>query len=105
MFDSIFFGSENLLRSLGLPPEASYAAAAALAMSLDFPLDVAVKRSMAAPPQTDVRWPVEATVRLLRASGFAAFVGLGAKACEYAVSYSVTGNVSRFLPKSLWTTS
>ena len=49
LFDMTFFGVENLARGAGLPPALSYAAAAALAVTLDFPLDAAVKRAMAAP--------------------------------------------------------
>ena len=95
VFDSTFFGCEHALREIGLPPELSFAAAAALAMTVDFPIDVAVKRSMAVPPGRDVRWPVAATVRLLRANGLATFAGINLKACEYAVSYFVTGACSR----------
>jgi hypothetical protein len=95
-FDSIFFGSEHAMRKAGLPPEVSYAVAAVLGMVIDFPLDAAVKRSMATPVAQDVRWPVASAWRLLRTRGLGAFAGLRAKACEFGVSYCVTGAVSRW---------
>lgn len=95
VFDSVFFGCEHALRSAGLPPEASYAVAAALAVTIDFPIDVAVKRAMAAPAGADVRWPVESAWRLLRTRGLGTFTGLRVKACEFGVSYCVTGACSR----------
>ena len=53
LFDSTFFSTEHAGRQRGLPPWLSYALAAAAAVVADYPLDVAVKRSMAAPPD---RW-------------------------------------------------
>ena len=49
-----------------LPPWLSYACAAVAAVVLDYPVDVAVKRSMAAPPEEPVAGPLLATARLLR---------------------------------------
>ena len=43
-FDSVFFGSEHTLKSAGAPSALSFAFAAALAVTIDFPLDAAVKR-------------------------------------------------------------
>ena len=67
------------------------------AITLDFPLDVALKRNMAAPTTSPVP-RVGATLlafRLLRDRGFrVVFAGLGVKSCEFGVSYACTGYVS-----------
>ena len=95
IFDATFFGCEHAAKQYGVPPAVSYGAAAALAVALDFPLDAAVKQSMAAPPHEPATFgPLTATVRLLRARGLGAFAGLSAKACEFAISYAVTGACS-----------
>ena len=101
VFDSTFFCSEHLLRKGGAPPAVSYGCAAALAVVVDFPLDAAVKRSMAVPPTTELRqqqlWPLRATWALVRERRAAVFAGLLAKVFEFAISYSVTGYCSKFL--------
>ena len=70
---------------------------AVAAITLDFPLDVALKRNMAAPTTSPVP-RVGATLlafRLLRDRGFrVVFAGLGVKSCEFGVSYACTGYVS-----------
>ena len=93
-------GTEHVARRYGnLPPEATYALGAVAAITLDFPLDVALKRNMAAPPTSPVP-RVGATLlafRLLRDRGFrVVFAGLGVKSCEFGVSYACTGYVSTF---------
>ncbi len=101
VFDATFFGGEHLLRhECGLPPEASYALAAALALSIDFPIDVHVQRAMAAPPNEPVGWPIASAWRLLRTSGPRTFAGLHMKVLEFALSYAVTGACSRFLVRT-----
>ena len=100
VFDATFFGTEHVARRYGnLPPEATYALGAVAAITLDFPLDVALKRNMAAPTTSPVP-RVGATLlafRLLRDRGFkVVFAGLGVKSCEFGVSYACTGYVSTF---------
>ena len=92
--------TEHAARRFGsLPPEATYALGAVAAITLDFPLDVALKRNMAAPTTSPVP-RVGATLlafRLLRDRGFrVVFAGLGVKSCEFGVSYACTGYVSTF---------
>lgn len=103
VFDATFFGSEYAARQQwGCSPALSYGAAAALAVTLDFPLDVAVKQMMAAPPhEVPARGPLGATVALLRERRLRIFAGLGAKACEFAMSYSVTGACSTHVTRWL----
>ena len=51
LFDATFFATEHAARQkAGAPPALSYGCAAALAVILDFPLDMTVKRWMAVPP-------------------------------------------------------
>ena len=94
LFDSTFFGVEHALRTrAGLPSGASYALAAALAVTLDFPLDVAVKRMMAEPlgaaAGAGSSTAVAAVARLFRERGVrATFRGLVPKAAEFTVSYA-----------------
>ena len=104
VFDSCFFGIEHQARHrLGLPPTLSYALAAAAAVTLDFPLDVAVKRLMAAPATESP--PAGGALRLmahlLRERRLLVFAGLGAKACEFALSYGVTGFASTYVQRAL----
>jgi hypothetical protein len=99
-FDSIFFGSENWLRGF-LPPGLSYGFAAALAVALDYPLDAAVKRLMAAPPEASVRGPLAETWALVRCRGWGAFNGLRAKGVEFFVSYCVTGLCSTHVVRAV----
>lgn len=97
VFDSVFFATEHGARNkANAPPALSYACAAALAVTLDFPLDAAVKRSMAVPPSEPLRhpWPLLATLNLLREKRLAIFCGLGAKTVEFAISFAVTGYCS-----------
>ena len=100
LFDSTFFGVEHALRTrAGLPSGASYALAAALAVTLDFPLDVAVKRMMAEPlgaaADAGSSSAVAAVARLFRERGVrATFRGLVPKAAEFTVSYAITGACS-----------
>ena len=103
MADSIFFGTENLLRHSGWPPGLSYPAAMALAVTLDFPLDSAVKRMMAAPAEQRVRGPLAETWALVRARRWGAFNGLRAKAVEFFVSYCVTGLASTHVARAVST--
>lgn len=104
IFDATFFGCEHTARNhWGWTPALSYGAAAALAVTLDFPLDAAVKQSMAAPAHTiaEPGGPLGATWRLLRLRGLGVFAGLTAKACEFAVSYAVTGACSTHVTRVL----
>ena len=97
VFDSTFFGTEHATRRAGAPASLSYGCAAALAVVLDFPLDVAVKRSMAAPPSSPVQPPLAATWSLLCKHRAGVFVGLAAKAVEFSISYAVTGHCSTYV--------
>ena len=102
IFDATFFGCEHAARHHGgLPPAVSYGAAAALAVALDYPVDAVVKRSMAAPPSEPARWPLHETFRSLRTRGLGVFAGLGAKACEFFISYAVTGACSTHVTRLL----
>jgi len=103
VFDATFFGSEYAARQQwGWTPALSYGAAAALAVTLDFPLDAAVKQSMAAAPsEVPTRGPLAATLALVRERRLGVFAGLGAKACEFAISYSVTGACSTHVTRWL----
>jgi len=95
VFDSTFFVTEHAARTqLGAPSALSFGGAAALAVAIDFPLDAAVKGSMAAGPEKLVQPPLAATMALLRERRANVFLGLTAKACEFAVSYAVTGQCS-----------
>lgn len=99
VFDAAFFGTEHFARRWGLPPEASYAIGAVAAITLDYPLDVALKRNMAAPTKSTVPRVGAALLafRLLRDRGpRLVFAGLGVKSCEFGVSYACTGYVSTF---------
>ena len=100
VFDSTFFGCEYQARHrLGLPATLSYALAAALAVTFDFPIDVAVKRMMAAPmAEPPPRGGALGLMsRLLLERRWLVFAGLGAKACEFALSYGVTGFASSYV--------
>ena len=103
VFDSIFFGSEYAARQqLGLPAAASYACAAVFAMTVDFPLDSAVKGMMAAKPDEAARGgALASTWRLVRERRLGIFNGLRAKACEFAVSYAVTGFTASYVLRAL----
>ena len=97
LFDSTFFATEHAAATHGAPPALSFGGAAALAVVVDFPLDATVKRSMAAPPGASVRPPLVAMWALLREHRFGVFLGLGAKAAEFATSYAVTGQCSPYI--------
>ena len=87
---------------LGMPPALSYGAAAALAVTIDFPLDATVKQSMAAPPhERPSGGPIASMIGLLRKRRFLVFAGLSAKAIEFAVSYAVTGACSGYAVRLL----
>ena len=104
VFDSTFFGCEHQARHrLGLPATLSYALAAALAVTFDFPIDVAVKRIMAAPMgEPPPRGGAPGLMaRLLHERRWLVFAGLGAKACEFALSYGVTGFASSYVRQAL----
>lgn len=100
VFDATFFGCEHSAQRLGWAPAFSYGAAAALAVALDFPLDAAVKQSMAAPPhEPTTSGPLTATWRLLRDRRLGVFAGFAAKVCEFATSYAVTGACSTYVTR------
>jgi hypothetical protein len=61
---------------------------------VDYCVDVAVKRGMAAGPARGVPVVGRAVVGLLRSEGLGVFKGLSAKTMEFATSYFVTGVVS-----------
>ena len=76
--------------------------AAAAALTLDFPIDVAVKRAMAAPADAPVAGGVlRTTVNLIRDRRLLVFTGLSAKVCEFATSYGVTGWASTHVNRAL----
>ena len=98
VFDATFFGTEHVARRYGnLPPEATYALGAVAAITLDFPLDVALKRNMAAPTTSPVP-RVGATLLALDCPATAAskvvFAGLGVKS---RVRRELRGNGLRFV--------
>jgi hypothetical protein len=104
VFDATFFGSEHAARHrLGLPHALSYGLAAVLAVSVDFPLDVAVKRLMASPRHEPPPrgGPLALMWGLLREQRSGAFRGLTAKAAEFCTSYAVTGWASTYVLRVL----
>jgi hypothetical protein len=92
VFDSTFFSVEHWLRSeLGLPHAASFSLAAGVALLVDYPIDVAVKRNMAASGPV-LRGSIAATVHLLQLGRVRLiYKGVGCKCMEFATSYFVTG--------------
>ena len=106
IFDSIFFGAQHTLSS-SFASGPSYALAAALAVTLDYSVDVVVKRMMVVPPQEALR-PLTQTwlqlfhghVGIFRACA-RIHAGLSAKAVEFAVSYFITGTVGVGVAASL----
>ena len=106
IFDSIFFGAQHTLSS-HLASGPSYACAAALAVTLDYSVDVVVKRMMVVPPQQALRPLMQSWLQLFRghASVFHAcasiHAGLSAKAVEFSVSYFITGTVGVSVAASL----
>jgi hypothetical protein len=84
IFDCTFFGVEHGIRArYDVPHAVSFALAAATAICMDYPVDVAVKRSMAQPCQALVHHgPVVATIRILRTEGFRVFRGLSCKGAD-----------------------
>eukprot|EP00413_Alexandrium_margalefii_P026496 CAMPEP_0204557620 /NCGR_PEP_ID=MMETSP0661-20131031/30452_1 /ASSEMBLY_ACC=CAM_ASM_000606 /TAXON_ID=109239 /ORGANISM="Alexandrium margalefi, Strain AMGDE01CS-322" /LENGTH=286 /DNA_ID=CAMNT_0051564755 /DNA_START=52 /DNA_END=912 /DNA_ORIENTATION=- len=106
IFDSTFFGTQHLI-SGALGSGWSYACAAAAAVTLDYSVDVAVKRMMVVPPQASVD-PLGLSLRRLfrgHSSPLRAvssvYAGLSAKSVEFAVSYFVTGTVGVSVAASL----
>ena len=104
LFDSTFFGVEHQARTrLGLPPALSYGCAAATAVAIDFPLDVAVKRMMATP----IHEPAPSggalglVLTLCRERRLLIFTGLGVKSIEFGISYGVTGFSSTYVQQAI----
>jgi len=98
IFDSTFFGTQNVLSS-HMSSGWSYACAAATAVTLDYSVDVCVKRMMVVPPNRPVK-PLLPILRSLIAGQKSIFTavatihaGLSAKAVEFSCSYFVTGTV------------
>ena len=102
IFDGTFFGVEHALRERHQQPwSVRMAVAAAVALCLDYPLDVAVKRSFAIPAAEPVpHSPWRATFLAVRREGFQIYRGLTVKVLEFGVSYSVTGAMAPFIVKA-----
>ena len=103
MFDGTFFGVEHALRTRNepFPQMVTFALAAVVALCVDYPMDVGVKRNLALPPQTPVRHgPFLSTFHIIRTDGFKIYRGLTVKVMEFGVSYCVTGAVAPFVIKS-----
>ena len=103
VFDSTFFGVEHQLRIRHeLPAYASFSLAAATALCLDYPIDVAVKRNFAVAAHRPVsHGPILATIHHVRSEGRLIFRGLNVKGLEFAVSYFVTGAVAPLALRAL----
>ena len=106
IFDSVFFGAQHTLSS-HLSNGPSYALAAALAVTLDYSVDVVVKRMMVIPPQQPLRPLTQMWRQLFQGHGSifhacaSVHAGLSAKAAEFAVSYFITGTVGVTVAASL----
>lgn len=106
IFDSAFFGTQNVL-SGHMGSGWSYACAAATAVTLDYSVDVCVKRMMVVPPSQGVD-PLWRSLRRLVVGHRSVFhaiatvhAGLSAKAVEFSASYFVTGTAGVFIASSL----
>lgn len=117
VFDSTFFGVEHGIRttmtttttfeaSQSSSTAVSFACAAAIAICIDYPIDVAVKRSFARGPHEHVpHGPFMATVHLIRLQQLVLYRGLSCKGMEFATSYCVTGAVAPLVVKGFVTTA
>jgi len=109
IFDATFFGTEHSLQQLGgtgtgttgWPQSQSvrFALAAVAAVIVDYPVDAAVKRSMAVGSHQVVAYgPLQATYRFVvhdcQLSLTRVYRGLSCKGLEFAVSYFCTGAVA-----------
>lgn len=96
IFDATFFGVSHLLTErTELSPGACFALAAASAVVLDYPVDVATKRMMWRRPEEALDGGVWRTsYRLLSSAGAGVYRGLGTKTGEFAISYAITGALS-----------
>lgn len=104
IFDGTFFGVEHALRERHQPWSVRMAVAAAVALCLDYPLDVAVKRSFAIPAAESVpHGPLRATFLAVCREGIQIYRGLTVKVLEFGVSYSVTGAMAPFIVKAFLT--
>ncbi len=101
IFDSVFFGSQQLALEKGrgtLSPGAAYGLAAGLAVTIDYVIDVAVKRSMSMGPTQDVVGVWRGAWNLLTREGLkASYRGLSVKSAEFIVSYFITGTCSVYV--------
>ena len=101
IFDGTFFGVEHALREHSHDPPVRWAVAAVVALCLDYPVDVAVKRSMAIPASEPVpHGPLRATWHGVWRDGLQIYRGLTVKVLEFGVSYSVTGAMAPLIVKS-----
>ena len=60
----------------------------------DYAFDVVAKRLLVVPPEKDASGQLgilRETYKVISEEGLGVFRGLGAKTCEFAVSYAVTG--------------
>lgn len=102
VFDAIFFGVQHgLAEDLGWSSSISYATAAAVALTLDYPLDVMVKRHMAGTGPIG-KGAVASTMALLMDHGWRKlYRGWSVKVLEFATSYCVTGAVAPIVARGL----
>jgi len=101
VFDSTFFGVEHTLRTKHeLPYFVTFALAAAVALCIDYPIDVAVKRNFAIRPHEEIRHgPVRSTLRYIMTDGLGIYRGLTVKVMEFGASYSATGAVAPLISR------
>ena len=102
-YDGAFFSTQHhLAHERGWAAAPSYGAAAAAAVLGSFFFDTCVARMMVVPPGQRVAGLLETAASIIRSGGVAAgFRGVGARVCEFGISYTVTGAMS-VLVLRLW---
>ena len=102
-YDGAFFSTQHhLAHERGWAAAPSYGAAAAAAVLGSFFFDTCVARMMVVPPGERVAGLLETAASIIRSGGVAAgFRGVGARVCEFGISYTVTGAMS-VLVLRLW---
>ena len=105
IFDSIFFGTQHCLAIQRqnyefLSPGLTYGVAAAVAVTVDYIVDVAVKRNMMITPLKRVDGIIVVCTRMIKQIGLRAiYRGLNVKGLEFLVSYFITGYFSVYVYK------
>jgi hypothetical protein len=109
-YDSVFFGTEAVLRqNQGVSPALSYGGAAVSAVCAAFAFDTAVARMMVIPPQLPClslpQTLKQIFAKIPDATGFVStlsrvargYRGLSARSVEFAINYSITGATSVYV--------